>query len=57
MTGDNDTANILKLAELARDNVTGPIGQESVSQAQNRLVNELKKEGIVDAIEAKSLEM
>lgn len=45
----------IQLAQLVRANVSGPVKREMISKAQNRLINNLRKRGALDADEADAL--
>ena len=46
-----------KLVELARANVSGPMGRKLVVQAQHDLVNSMLKKGLIDEEDALDLKM
>ena len=46
-----------KFAELARANVSGPIGKQLVRDAQHQLVDRLKERGLLSEADAENLKM
>ncbi len=55
-SGQN-TKNYEVLAELARANVSGPMGYKMVSKLQRSLVRKMAKKGLISEEDANSLEM
>jgi len=55
---DSNTSELFQnLAELARANVSGPLGKQVVSKAQNDLVDRMQKKGLISEEDAIDLKM
>lgn len=51
----NNSQIFIELAELARSNITGPIGKKVIADAQRKLVAKLAKTGALTNEEAEIL--
>ena len=56
-TDADDSDLYQRLAELARANVSGPMGRKLVAQAQHDLVDSMLKKGLIDEQDATDLKM
>jgi len=57
MTDDQNSELYQQLAELARANVSGPMGRKLVTQAQHDLVSRMLKKGLISEEDASDLRM
>lgn len=54
---DSQGSSYERFAELARANVSGPIGRKLVEKAQHQLIDKMRKRGLLSDEDAENLKM
>ncbi|MBI2009818.1 MAG: hypothetical protein HYS86_01435 [Candidatus Chisholmbacteria bacterium] len=54
---DSQRASYERFAELARANVSGPIGKKLVMEAQHQLIDKMRQRGLLTEEDAENLKM